>query len=76
MQLTLPVSATDLESAIPAVVFAAWSTISGWQLISAKIRAAKCLVCGRRVQHQEQAQHVPVACHERCHFLAKLMAKE
>jgi hypothetical protein len=76
LQLAIPFSTAELEAGIFAFVLLAWSAISGWQVIVAKLKAAKCIVCDRRVAHNEQAQFVRVACHERCHYLARLMAKE
>ena len=76
MGLTIPFSTAELETAVVALVFLAWTSISGWQVIVTKLKAAKCIVCDRSVAHHEQAQYVRVACHERCHYLAKLMARE
>jgi hypothetical protein len=74
MQLTLP-TATELEIAIPATVGILWSAISGSQIIAAKLRAAKCLVCDRPVRHHDQAQDVRAVCHEDCYQRAKLITR-
>ena len=77
MQLALPhISFSDIEAIIPTAVWIAWSAVSGWQMIVTKIQRPKCIICGGRVSHQDQAESMPVACHNRCHYMAGVIGRK
>lgn len=76
MQLALPhISLADIEKGIPTAVGIAWSAVTGWQMIIAKLYRPRCIVCAGRVAHQDQAEGMPVACHKRCHYMAAVIGK-
>src|SRR5205809_5610350 len=69
------VSELSIESVIPMFLMIAWGTISAYQILAAKLRKKRCLICNRPVLHEEQASYVALPCHDRCIYLATLMAK-
>jgi hypothetical protein len=66
----------SIESTVPAILTVAWGTISAYQILVAKLRKRKCVICTRGVQHEDQAPHVAVPCHDHCIFVATLMARD
>jgi hypothetical protein len=65
-----------IEEYIAAAVIVMWGCISAGQLIGTKLHRQRCILCNRGVRHEEQAHGVPVACHARCHYLARLVGSE
>jgi hypothetical protein len=65
----------SIESIIPIGLTFAWGSISAYQILAAKLRKRRCVICTRGVQHDEQASGVVVPCHEVCHYMANLIAR-
>jgi hypothetical protein len=65
-----------IETLVASAVVVAWGSVSAVQLIKTKLQQQKCLICNRAVGHRDQARDVPVSCHERCYYLAKLIVKD
>jgi len=69
--LTIP--EFSIESIIPIFLSLAWGSISAYQILAAKIRRKRCVICSRGVFHEEQAHHVSLPCHQTCIGLASLI---
>ena len=66
----------SIESTVPALLTVAWGAISAYQILMAKLRKRKCVICTQGVHHEEQAHHVAVPCHDHCIFVATLMTHD
>jgi hypothetical protein len=68
-----PVPLGAIDEYLAAAVIILWFTISAGQMITAKLRQRRCILCNGSVHPDEQAIGVPAACHSRCHYLATLI---
>lgn len=68
----IPLGSIEEYLAVAAILL--WSSISLEQLIKAKLHKQRCIICNNSVTANEQAQNVPVPCHARCRYIARLLA--